>query len=664
MVLLVVIAAAGFVSGRAAAQPTPGPPDREPIRQVHLPADSTGIPVRLGERVHVAGRASADPAHVGPPNRVFIQQDGHGIAVDLPAPDAAIDRGDRLVVVGTLRHRYGLPFLRAERYTVNDEPVPVQPLVTSLDSIRRERYEGLLVHVHGRIMRGGSNNGDTYLLVQSAPGREALAVFVENRHVDRIPLDAYEPGDEVEVTGIVAQHDFTAPFTSYYELLPRTDADVKQARIPARYYRNIALLIGALILLGVIVIVALRREVRRQTRQLADSQKRFRRLAEATFEGVLIHQNGEIVDINQVLTDMTGYDREEVVGRDAREFLTEATRDLVEDHIDHPYEGPYEAVVVRRDGSTFPAEIESKTVERAGSAMRIVAIRNITQRKEDEAELLLAKEKAEQMARLKSSLLNNMSHELRTPITGIIGHAELIMNEPPETHEAFARHIHKSGKRLSDTLQSVLDMAQIEAGTLDPTLQQTDVRAIAENVVSTHRPAASDKDLTLSVACDGDPHLVTDRTVMYRILNNLVHNAIKFTPDGSVEVGLRAYRAGMHITVRDTGIGIDKEFQTRVFKPFQQESNGRTRSYEGTGLGLAITKHMVDLLGGSIRVDSTKGEGSTFRVDVPRPDAADGVHDTDRARDADRAPDADPAQDADRAPDTPVAGEGDRERRA
>jgi signal transduction histidine kinase len=133
---------------------------------------------------------------------------------------------------------------------------------------------------------------------------------------------------------------------------------------------------------------------------------------------------------------------------------------------------------------------------------------------------------------------------------------------------------------------------------------------------------------------------------VYRILNNLVHNAVKFTPSGFVRVTLRAYSAGMQISVTDSGIGIDTDFRERLFEPFQQESDGRTRHFEGTGLGLAITKHMVDLLGGSIRVETEKGEGSTFRVDLPRYGASGsttgsvdgGAAENDGASDTDSAP--------------------------
>jgi len=619
VVALLVVGIAGAGAANVAAQDDL---PLDPIRSIHTPVDSLYVPVRVGDTVRVSGRVSATSGQVGPEERVFIQDRGYGIALDLPSADPSLRVGDRVQARGVIRHRNGLASIQVVDYTATEEASrPPEPLVTTADSLRRQRYEGLLVQVRGEVTRVGSNNGGEYLLVQSTPEGEPMAVFAENRHMSRLRLERFDVGDRIEVTGIAAQHDYTSPYTEYYEVLPRTEADVRQAFIPARYYRNVALIIGALIVLAVVVIVTLRQEVRRRTQEVDESQERFRRLAEATFEGILIHRDGEILDINQVLTDMTGYDRDDVVGQDARDFLTDATRDLVQDQLEHHREEPYEVVVVRKDGSTFPAEIEAKNVEGRDGTVRIAAIRDITKRKEDEAELLLAKEKAEQVARLKSSLLNNMSHELRTPITGIIGYAELIMDEPPETHDAFARHIRKSGMRLSDTLQSVLDMAQIEAGTLDLTVQETNVEGLARDVVDGHRPAADEKDVDLEVSCDGNPTLRTDRTLVYRILNNLVHNAVKFTPAGYVRVTLRSYSAGMHISVTDSGIGIDAEFRSRIFEPFQQESDGRTRHFEGTGLGLAITKHMVDLLGGQIRVDSAKGEGSTFWVDLPRREA-------------------------------------------
>ena len=339
-------------------------------------------------------------------------------------------------------------------------------------------------------------------------------------------------------------------------------------------------------------------------------------MAEATFEGIVIHRNGEVLDVNAAITDLLGYRKDELLGEKALTFVSESTRHIVAMHIDRGLQDPYECVLVRKDGSTFPADIEAKTVESENGTLRVAAIRDASQRKNDEAELLLAKQEAEQVAKLKSSLLNNMSHELRTPITSIIGYAELIMEEPPEVHDLFARRIRQSGRRLSDTLRSVLDMAQIEAGTMDLHVADVDTGRLASEVIAAHEPMAQEKGVALYLDADDAPVLATDRILCYRILTNLVHNALKFTDEGHVRVTVTESEPGVLFSVQDTGIGIEESFLPHLFEPFKQESNGRTRTHDGTGLGLAITKRMVDLLSGHISVTSTKKEGTTVTVDL------------------------------------------------
>ncbi len=592
------------------------------IPSVREPVDSIGVPVRLGDTVAVAGRASAAVGRFGDARRVFLQHRNAGIALHFPeqaaGDDPPIARGDSVWARGVVDHSMGLTMLRVLDYGIPDVPAePPSPVVASLESARGERYEGTLVHLHGTVFDVGGNRGGKYLLLRTSETEQVLSIFVVNQQLRHFDIDAFEAGDRVDVTGVLVQHDFTAPYDDYYEVYPRTSDDLVRVAASVQTYRNLGIAAAVLVLIGLLVIVGLRREIKRRTRQVAESRARFRRLAEATFEGIVIHRDGEILDVNQALTRMVGYGRDELIGRNALDFLTEATRSCVRESVNTQRESPYEAVIVRKDGTTFPAEIEAKVVDKEGDRLRIAAIRDITKRKQDEAELLLAKEEAEQMAQLKSSLLNNMSHELRTPITSIIGYAELIMDEPPETHTAFARHIRESGKRLAETLQSVLDMAQIEAGTLDLSVRDVDVGVVAEEAVADHQPFAADKDIDLTVACCGSCCLRSDRTLVYRILSNLVHNAVKFTEEGRVQVSIERTESGVKITVADTGVGIGEDFRPHVFEPFKQESNGRSRDYQGTGLGLAITKHMVDLLGGEIRVESTKGAGSTFAVTLP-----------------------------------------------
>ena len=591
------------------------------IGQAREDPDEDLVPDRVGDTLRVRGRASVRQGVLPDENLIFLQDGTGGIAVRLPEEGPTVRRGDSLHVTGVVRHQYGLTRLHARRYThveaISRFPSPV-PLTVS--AAHTDSYEGQLARIRGRVVANRSNDGGRYLLLEDrAQGTSVrLAVFVPTRRLDQVHLDDFESGDEVTVTGILSQYDYSAPYDEYYQILPRDNDDLSGKGLMSTYYQTIILLFVTGGLLAAIVVFTLRAAVRRRTQQLTESRARFRRLAEATFEGIIIHEDGEILDVNRALTDMIGYGRDTLVGRDFWDVLSESTRDLMREMVEPRPDEPYEAVMVRKDGTSFPAEIEEKGVDVTDRPVRVAAIRDVTERKKREAEILLAKEEAEQMARLKSSLLNNMSHELRTPITSIIGYAELIMNEPEGPHEDFAARIRQSGKRLSRTLRAVLEMAQIESGTLDVQPHDVDVVPLVHEVVQEYRSMAAEKDFSVQVRERvGDETLYTDRNLVYRAIGNLVHNAIKFSEEGPVQVDVDAVDTGVRIAVSDSGIGIDPDFRPHLFEPFKQESEGRARTYEGTGLGLALTKRMVDLLGGTIEVESVKDEGSTFVVELP-----------------------------------------------
>jgi|GEM_PF-776529 len=258
---------------------------------------------------------------------------------------------------------------------------------------------------------------------------------------------------------------------------------------------------------------------------------------------------------------------------------------------------------------------------------RLVGItRDVTQQRRYEEGLKHAKRKAEEMNELKTRFLANMSHEIRTPLTGIIGFSELLSNMNLDNGATqFANSIYRSGRRLMETLNSVLDLSQLEAGAMRVNQQTVALDAVASGVVDNLRSRADKKAIQLSLYTPEQPfELVTDQAAIQRILFNIIGNAIKFTPrGGSVEVRLQRAGDGTVLEVADTGIGIEPDFLPDLFQPFRQESTGDSRSYEGSGLGLAITKQLVDLLGGAIEVDSTRGEGTTFSVQLPGAQAAE-----------------------------------------
>lgn len=593
--------------------------DRVPITRIRVDADKNAIPDRIGDTVAVEGRVTGGFGKLSEASHFSIQDSTAGIHVEV-AGTTRVERGDSVHVAGVVDQDNGLTTLNAlDVEAVEADSLVPPPVPLTVSAAAGEPYEGQLVQVRAQVSRKGSNQGGNYLMLTDRGENGAssiLTVFVANRHLARIPLDRFEAGDEIEVTGVLGQFDFEAPYTEYYQIFPREASDLVSLEEDSGLQVGLFIL-GGLGGLALIAVLVLRAAVKRRTKQLNESRARFRRLAEATSEGIIIHDDGKIIDTNTALAELVGSDREALIGREVDTLLSAVTSSPEQVSLNGTTDAPAEAEIDLEDGTTIPVEFEEKTVTTGDRRVSVVVLRDISKRKEWETEILLAKEEAEQMAQLKSNLLNNMSHELRTPITSITGYAELLMDELDGRYRKFALRIRKGAERLSGTLQSVLELAQIESNTLDVRIQEVSVAEVVQKAVGTHEWKAHDKSLSLELDVCEDCVLRTDRSLLYRIVNNLVHNAIKFTEEGHVRVSLERAGRGIRIAVKDTGIGIDPGFRAQLFDPFEQESQGRARAYEGAGLGLALTKRMVDLLGGSIEVESTKREGSTFVVELP-----------------------------------------------
>ena len=227
-------------------------------------------------------------------------------------------------------------------------------------------------------------------------------------------------------------------------------------------------------------------------------------------------------------------------------------------------------------------------------------------------------EELQQANKLKDEFLATTSHELRTPLTAILGFTSILREELPEHYHEFLHLIDDSGKRLLHTLNALLDLAKLRAGMMQLQSERVDITHRTRKVIRLLTPLAREKGLTLRLAPPKQPAFaVLDGYGFERILYNLIGNAIKFTEEGGVTVEVTLRGGRVHVHVRDTGIGIDEAFLPDLFAEFQQESSGLARSHQGSGLGLAITARLVELLGGQIKVESEKGQGSTFTVSFP-----------------------------------------------
>ena len=244
------------------------------------------------------------------------------------------------------------------------------------------------------------------------------------------------------------------------------------------------------------------------------------------------------------------------------------------------------------------------------------------ERRKAEEEIKAALEKAQESDRLKSAFLANMSHEIRTPLNSVLGFSELISDPEtePSEREKYSKIILNSGQQLLAIISDVLDISKIEAGQILITRNPFNLQHLLEEVKEEFEPKANLNGLNLMIdsrLIKAELVLISDREKIKQILSNLVGNAIKFTNQGSIIIGLYQNGTDIQFYIEDTGIGIRKENYETVFERFRQVNSEKNRKYEGTGLGLAIAKSLVEMLGGRIWVESAPGTGSTFYFTIP-----------------------------------------------
>jgi PAS domain S-box-containing protein len=371
--------------------------------------------------------------------------------------------------------------------------------------------------------------------------------------------------------------------------------------------------------------------------ELRRSETMFARLAECGVIGILICDGtGCIQDANETVLKMLGYSRGELLGNVKLSQLTPTEwwpiDELVLEQLKTKGSAPFwEKEFLRKDGSRVPVLIGMAMLD---PLQRINFVLDITERKRLEKEQRKSLQLQEQTAlaeeanQFKSKFLANMSHELRTPLNAVIGFSELLDQEIfgpllPRQKE-YVQNILASGQHLLSLVNDVLDISKVEAGRMELVREWTSLATVTESVDRILQSLARKKRVTLKLSLPEDlPDVFIDPIRMKQVLYNLLANGIKFTPEGGV-VGLSVHLEGsqLHLSVDDTGIGIQEDQLSRLFRPFEQIRNGAGGENEGTGLGLALTKSLVELHGGTISVRSEVGKGSSFQVSLPMRTAA------------------------------------------
>jgi PAS domain S-box-containing protein len=384
---------------------------------------------------------------------------------------------------------------------------------------------------------------------------------------------------------------------------------------------------------GAVTVIEDVTERKKTEMELRRSEIRLRSVVHNALDAIItVDAQGRIETFNPSAESVFGFSQDEVFGQNARILMPEpyasgfdefVTKALLHD-APKPFSQKTEIIARHKDGSTFPVELSISEIRLGATKMLLGIIRDISERKRFEMELISARERAEQASKAKSEFLANMSHEIRTPMNGIIGMTQLALETDltPEQRD-YLSTVKSSSELLLKLINDILDFSKIEAGKLEIDRVDFEFRDTLADTMRALALQAEEKGLELlfQVADDVPDKLYGDPARIRQIIVNLVGNAIKFTESGEIVAradlwNTEGNRATIHFCVLDTGIGISQEKIQKIFQPFDQADTSTTRRYGGTGLGLSISSRLVEIMDGQIWVDSKLGQGSKFHFTI------------------------------------------------
>jgi PAS domain S-box-containing protein len=379
----------------------------------------------------------------------------------------------------------------------------------------------------------------------------------------------------------------------------------------------------------------------RTTFELIRTEAQARIIGETSIDTMItFNSHGIVLNINPAAVRMFGFHEEELIGHSVRSLIPAIFEDTDGGFkIREPYlvDKLSDVKPIRKDGSTFHAEIQIGEALIDQDQIYACTISDITERKKAEIAMLQAKEEAELAARVKTEFLAMMSHEIRTPMNGIIGMTDLLVDSGlnPEQLE-YAEIVRKSSDALLTVINDILDFSKIESGKMELEAVPLELVALIEETFDLFTAKTREKELILEYYIDPQlpAYILGDITRLRQILINLVGNAVKFTEHGAIYVLVnflseREELLEIEFIVKDTGIGITPQQVEHLFKPFSQLDSSMTRKYGGTGLGLAICKTLVELMKGTIRTEQQTEAGATFVFTIQAKPVyyTDGEHD-------------------------------------
>ncbi|ETW93424.1 MAG: hypothetical protein ETSY1_39285 [Candidatus Entotheonella factor] len=388
------------------------------------------------------------------------------------------------------------------------------------------------------------------------------------------------------------------------------------------------------------------KRLRENLRLLLESEGYSVDTAEDGSEGIQYLQQAayDIVITDVMMNDVNGFQVMDYISTHAPDTLVivitgfastdsviEALRQGAYDYIAKPFdidiilialERALEKLKLRNQVKQYTEDLELRVAKRTASLQELNAQLHdeIAERRRTEEALREAKEIAEIANQLKGEFLATVSHELRTPMNGVIGMTGLLLDTALSEEQAeYAKTIRQCSEELMDLINDILDLSSIETGKLEFDYLDFDLHHIVEDVIQLLAPQAHRKglDIAATIQTDVPRRVFGDPGRLRQVLTNLIGNAVKFTDNGEVKVVVKQVESGStevrtHFTIADTGIGIPREAQSKLFQMFSQVDGSPSRKHGGTGLGLAISKKLTEMMGGEIGVESVPDQGSTF----------------------------------------------------
>lgn len=369
-------------------------------------------------------------------------------------------------------------------------------------------------------------------------------------------------------------------------------------------------------------------EKKKSIELIKESEERYRTIFNSNLDGLIIlNEKGEIVEVNEVTCNMYGYTYQEIMHRDSNKIKIASELNIlfIKDYLQINKVLVAESEDIKNDGSNFFINAKLRYITYNHEKHILVIIRDISEIKKSEKQLIEAKLKAEESDQLKSSFLANMSHEIRTPMNAIIGFSSLLEEEDIDQDEksGFINRIKNNGHNLLNLINDIIDISKIEANQIRFINEPIDVRQFLLTLFESFEIEAKNKSINLIFNCSKDIYLESfksDSNRLNQVMVNFLSNALKFTPaDGEIEFGCKCDLEKKHIVfyVIDSGIGIPRSEQEFVFDRFRQAHIMTHTDYGGTGLGLSISKGLIENLNGDIWMESEEGKGSKFYFSLP-----------------------------------------------